>query len=105
MQTMDYEDLLLTTSVLVYDIRDVHSCVGSMPSVIMFSLFSLHIFKNSFSWWHKLLVVDRAGLKILRERLNRFYFLGDLMIFVWLSSGVWNWVTHYNVCHSNMCVA
>ena len=33
-------------------------------------------------------MVDRAGLKILRERLNRFYFLGDLMIFVWLSSGV-----------------
>lgn len=33
-------------------------------------------------------MVDGAGLKILRERLNRFYFLGTLMIFDRLSKGV-----------------
>ena len=32
--------------------------------------------------------MDGAGLKILRERLNRFYFLGALITFVPLSKGV-----------------
>jgi len=76
----------------------VHSYVGSMLSV--FSLFPFHVFRNLFVWWHKLLVVDGADLKILRERLNRFYFLGDLMIFVPLSKGVWHWVTVILQCLS-----
>lgn len=82
----------------VCDIRGVHSCVGAMPSV--WSLFVLHVFKNLFGWWHKLLGVGGAGLKILCERLNRFYFLGDLMIFVPLSKGVWHWVTIILQCSS-----
>jgi len=44
--------------------------------------------------------VGGAGLKILCERLNRFYFLGDLMIFVPLSKGVWHWVTIILQCSS-----
>lgn len=96
---------LLTTSVSVCNIRGVHSCVVSMPWVIRFSLFALHIFKNSFGWWHKLHAVAGAGWKILRERLNRFYFLGALMIFDLLSKGVWHWVTIILQCSSlkHMC--